>query len=342
LLLAKTNRPHERGAILVAALFSAFLRIYRERVADLLRIASNGTGILPAGNLHPDLLNRLASEAAKSARHVLEMCVRALDYVPPVDITFGEYLRALITADQDLVEDDDRGYRVAVVEAFRAWGIYPSDVRSLSNESLLWRPPEIDAVQDLRPVLQPALVGRWNLAADRREQYLAQQRAGARLHSFLASSLNAPAGGWSFGLALGPDAPLSIRRHANGRPVFEVHGLRPCRRVGPDGQARLDLVVELVQRRKGCLDPSTQDRLDQGKIPFRRVRADFWFRGGSTLVINPDTGQIRYCIRKKVTQDNEPRLEKERDFRAGLREELAARLNYGGAGARGPIEALHL
>ena len=45
------------------------------------------------------------------------MCIRALDYCPPVDITFGEYLRALITADADLVPDDDRGYRVAMIGA---------------------------------------------------------------------------------------------------------------------------------------------------------------------------------------------------------------------------------
>ena len=44
--------------------------------------------VLPEGALYPDLVNRLATEASKSARHVLNMCVRALDYVPPVDLTF--------------------------------------------------------------------------------------------------------------------------------------------------------------------------------------------------------------------------------------------------------------
>jgi len=101
------TESHARGAILVAAVFDAFLSIYRSRVADLLRIATSGTGVLPEGSLHPDLVNRLASEAAKSAQHVLHMCIRALDYCPPVGITFGEYLRALITADYDLVPDDD-------------------------------------------------------------------------------------------------------------------------------------------------------------------------------------------------------------------------------------------
>jgi hypothetical protein len=131
--------PHARGAILVAAVFEAFLSIYKRRVADLLRIASNGTGILTPGELHPDLVNRLADEAAKSAQHVLTMCIRALDYCPPVDITFGDYLQAIITADTDLVPEDERGYRIAFIESFRRRGIYPRDIRVLSQDSLCWR-----------------------------------------------------------------------------------------------------------------------------------------------------------------------------------------------------------
>jgi hypothetical protein len=130
--------PHARGAILVAAVFEAFLSIYKRQVADLLRIASNGTGILTPGELHPDLVNRLADEAAKTARQVLNMCIRALDYCPPVDINFGDYLRAIVSADMDLVPYDDLGYRVAFIEAFRRRGIYPRDIRVLSEESLCW------------------------------------------------------------------------------------------------------------------------------------------------------------------------------------------------------------
>src|SRR4029453_4641902 len=99
---ATVLEPHDRGSILVAAVFDAFLTIYKARIADLLRIASEGTGVLPEGQLHPDLVNRLAEEAADTAQHVLEMCIRALDYCPPVDITFGDYLRAIAPADPAL------------------------------------------------------------------------------------------------------------------------------------------------------------------------------------------------------------------------------------------------
>ena len=116
--------------------FDAFLAIYERRVADLNRIASNGTGILPQGELHPDLVNRLATEASKTAQHVLYMCIRAIDYCPPTDITFGEYLRAIITADCDLVSSDPYAYRLAFMEAFKKRGIYPQGINSLSIESL--------------------------------------------------------------------------------------------------------------------------------------------------------------------------------------------------------------
>ena len=46
------------------------------------------SGILRPGALHPDLVGRLAADAAKTAQPVLTMCIRALDYLqsrPEVD-----------------------------------------------------------------------------------------------------------------------------------------------------------------------------------------------------------------------------------------------------------------
>lgn len=137
-LLDRLEGPHSRGAVLVAAVFRAFLNIYRSRIADLFRIASGGSGILRQGEIDPDLVKRLASEAAKSARHVLRMCIRAMDYVPPVDVDFGNYLRAIITADHDLYPEDDKDYRLAVIEAFSAWGIYPKGMPVITERALLW------------------------------------------------------------------------------------------------------------------------------------------------------------------------------------------------------------
>ena len=131
-------KPHKRGSILVAAVFGAFLSIYRKRVADLFRIATNGTGILPQGHIHPDLVKRLAGEASRTAKHFLGIIIRALDYCPPVYMTFGDFLRAIVTADLDLVPNDSLGYRVACIESFKQWGIYPEKVLTLSQENLAY------------------------------------------------------------------------------------------------------------------------------------------------------------------------------------------------------------
>ena len=136
------TEAHDKGAVLVAAVFDAFLNIYRRRSEDLIRLATKGTGMLPKGEISRDLVNRLAREASKTAAHVLNICIRALDYCPPVSLTFGEYVRALITADRDLVPDDVWGYRPAFIQGFRRRGIYPSNVKNLSSESLCWERPE--------------------------------------------------------------------------------------------------------------------------------------------------------------------------------------------------------
>ena len=145
---ASNVEAHDRGAVLVATIFDAFQRIYTFRTRDLLRIATNGTGVLPEGSISADLVGRLAGEAAEIAEHLLHICIRALDYSPPNDITFGAYLRALITADLDIAPEDETGYRVALIEAFRARGIFPERVNTLSVESLLWQRPTFSAPEE--------------------------------------------------------------------------------------------------------------------------------------------------------------------------------------------------
>ncbi|MEM0989073.1 MAG: hypothetical protein AAGK00_09335 [Pseudomonadota bacterium] len=147
LALTKAKGPHARGAVLVAAVFRAFLTIYKSRTSDLFRIASGGSGILRDGAIDPDLVKRLAKEAAMSANHVLQICIRAMDYVPPVAVNFGDYLRAIITADHDLFPDDEKGYRRAFIEAFTAWGIRPAGMPVVTEAALLW-PSLAEAAED--------------------------------------------------------------------------------------------------------------------------------------------------------------------------------------------------
>jgi hypothetical protein len=300
------REPHTRGAFLVAAVFDAFLAIYKARIADLLRIATGGTGRLPEGQLHPDLVSRLANEAAKSARHVLGMCIRALDYCPPIDLTFGEYLRGLITADFDLVPDDERRYRVAVIDAFRRRGLYPDDVRTLSEESLRWHEATADEQKQFQAVLPSAetfgrLMPRWDLRSQRQPVYEAMKLLQSQLHEHLRASLPRVPQAWGL---MGLDPALE-----DGK--FEVHSMRPAHRIGPDGQSIVELIVEVTQRlpvffRDGLPEAETT------RVPGPGKDADFWFRGGCTLLIDPETATVRYAIIKRV--NDKARLGRQADY----------------------------
>lgn len=318
--IQRIREPHRRGAILVVAVFDAFLTVYKRRITDLLRIASGGSGVLPPGQLHPDLVNRLAQEAAKTARHTLAICIRALDYCPPVDVSFGDYLRALITADADLVTDDRWNYRLALIDAFRQHGLYPRDVRSLSEESLLWDAPTAKQQCIFEKVFGDperlsALVPDWGTATDRKTIHERAKESQRQLRGWLRRLSPGEAAEAAY-LMLDEDAPPTYYRPygRGGVPALEVHSVRPARRIGPDGQTRTEIVVELTQRRRSYYDPEDQHKADAGDEGLLS-RPDFIFRGGCTLLVDPASGTVRYCVFKRITSPT--RLERQRRFLTG-------------------------
>ena len=286
--LRSRHESHERGSILVAAVFDAFLNLYNDRIADLLRLATGGSGVISAGQIHPDLVNRLAITAAETAEDVLTTCIRALDYLPPVDIVFGEFLRALITADYDLAPSNRREVRVAFIDAFRSWGIYPRDVATLSEQSLRWNGPAPDhvftrllpenseesnysALRALRPVIEA-----WQPGGSRKELFGKTLEAQAAIHGILLElQTRYP------NQSLLPG--IDLRRGAG--PGFAVSNLRLARRIGTLGEFRNELVVEVVQTHPPS--PGSPD----GVLPRR---------GGATLVIDMRNWAIRYVIYKRL------------------------------------------
>jgi hypothetical protein len=136
--LGTTWEAHERGAILVAAIFDAFFSVYVRASADLLRLARAGGAINPSGDVRPALAERLAREATDTATRFTEICIRALDYCPPVDIEFGDFLRAIVTGQWDVSAEGDDGTIGAFVDAFRSRGIIPRGVTSMSEDALRW------------------------------------------------------------------------------------------------------------------------------------------------------------------------------------------------------------
>ena len=325
------KEPHELGSVLVSAVFAAFSSIYQARVADLVRLATGGSGVLPPGAISNDLADRLAEEAAKTARQILVMCIRALDYCPPTDLTFSDYLRALITADFDIVPNDDRHYRIAIIQAFRERGIFPRDVRQMSVEGLLWEgPPE--EIGELDSIIQQLDVS-WDLDIDRQTAFEEKKDNGRRFHRWLVDEARKDKDGTNKTIvALGlidpgsaNDAAVTIGGIEGRVHRIEVHSVRPARRVGPDGNVRKDLIVEITQ--KFVPNDGGQD-----------------FYGGCTLVIDMYQKKVRYMVRKKL--DSPGRLQDSLSFLKSLAAEEDAgslRSNYGGdaGNAREPFALLH-
>jgi hypothetical protein len=309
--------PHDRGSILVAAVFEAFTTIYKRRVADLLRIATNGSGVLPQGQLHPDLVNRLAAEASKSAGHVLNMCIRALDYCPPVDITFGEYLRAIITADSDLVTDDSRDYRLAFIDAFRRRGIYPEGIKSLSEESLRYKCEPIlqHETRELFLIIIKFLREYRNdvIYENEREQIYNISRKYIRgtdtikgLHKRIyfkfedISEFEKLTGlvfnyNWkNFGVRTSHIYDQNVEG-----PSFRVQNLRLVSRSGPEGNQINHIVFNLIQRAGVIVndDQVTSYVPDDTKKPPAN---GFEFWGGCTMIFDLDSLRLKYAIAKPI------------------------------------------
>lgn len=333
---ARNEGEHALGEVLVAAVFDGYLRVYNERADALFRLASSGTGILPPGEIPHELAERLAEEAAKVAGHFLRICIRALDYCPPVEPTFGEYLRALITADTDLIPDDERGYRVALIDGFRKRGIRPPDVETWSPTALVWGGPlKRAALAPLKAVLA-GMSGRWRLNGDRlaawqasRDDARTLKLAIERLPDAARRDLCNELGLLDFDVDGKRAGPKGTRRAFNKygqRGTFSriaVHSVRPTQRIGPDGEQLNDMVIEITQR-------------------WWPENSEEFFRGGCTIIWDRLNETARYVISKRVGHPE--RTKSETAFRAEARETAAISGYVSGAAladANEPFALLH-
>ncbi len=333
-----TLQPHARGSILVFAVYDAFQAIVAQRTQHLIQLATGGSGVLPAGALHPGLVERLTDDIVETARQMLDMCIRALDYCPAVDITFGEYLRALVTADLDAYPEDTRNYRLAFMEAFRKWKLLPRGVRTISQETLAWDTPAGLPTAWLVKVLGKIDLG-WDRQLTRSRIFDLNEANRWTLWAGLKEALAADDGLYAqLGLLPGlgrfrNDGTLS-RKADEGGSTFDVYGVRPTRRVEPDGSCRTEVVAVVQQRIPVRLDgTAAPDGVERGE-PF------FWFRGGATVIIDPrkDQEAIRYAIIKS-TGSKERRRRQAQTAAAHFMSPLRAL--YFGQAVREPFALLH-
>jgi len=279
---------HELGSILVAAVFDAFARVYQRKTERYVRLATQGTGQLPTGEMPYDLQAVLADVAAKLASQFLSICIRAIDYCPPVGLTFGDYLRALITADFDLVPDDRWDYRGALIEAFRQRNIYPRFVTSLTEDALLWR-----ATRTALPAIADLSFAALKFRGD--PGCVADATELTRQADVLGDFVSRPANLAEFGLVAADDPRLDGDRVSLPR----IESIRSARRIGPNGQVIFDLVAEVTQSRT---------------VRAREGCAEFTYYGGATIILDP-LGGIRYAVVKSLMNDQ--RLERRRAFLLG-------------------------
>ena len=213
--------------MLVAAFLQTFVTIWASRLEPL-RVDADGMDA-----------DRVAEEGVKSARHLLGMALRALDYLPPVDLEFGDVIDAVVTADQRLAPDDDHHYRDALTGTFAAFGITPPPHRILDQDRIPDRrraePPEAAYPPD--PDTDAALGVRYEHL-----NLVALRSSPEEVYQFV----------WNNAAVLRIDVRFATR----------VERVLASTRVGPDGLIVNEILADYVQTLR-----TTADNLPPGVRP---------------------------------------------------------------------------
>jgi hypothetical protein len=213
-----------------------------------------------------------------------------------VDLTFGEYLRALVTADYELVAHDPVGYRLAFLDAFRRRGIYPLDVTTLSVESLRWQTAdEPGNAAGIRKIVQALrqYAEKCTYIASRKRVFELTLESRLMMRAMILDILTGDPNGTEIAKTFGLDVGAGTDR-------IEVHALRMAQRLKPDGSPILQAIMEITQSVRLPFDPSDE------------TLGTFEFVGGCTLVIDLREPHLDYVIVKNV---NAPRrIQRTRDY----------------------------
>lgn len=152
------DEPHRRGEVFVAAMMNAFIELWSREIGRI-------------GARWSDKVDRskVVEEGARLADVMLTSAIRALDYSPPVDLTFSDYLSAFLTADLEIRHDDRLGLREIVRKSFKSYGIDPiteSGVWDNAPETLRYDRTHFEPMQS-----DPDEVFHW-VWENRNEKYL--------------------------------------------------------------------------------------------------------------------------------------------------------------------------
>jgi hypothetical protein len=119
--------PHRRGELFVAAVMKGFVKAWSQYA---LSAGLKGQQRFP--------VRRVAQDGADIADLLVTMWIRAVDYMPPVHLEFGDALSAALTADFEVRPDDSRyELRACMRDSFRAFGFEPASDRR--DGSGMWK-----------------------------------------------------------------------------------------------------------------------------------------------------------------------------------------------------------
>lgn len=241
--------PHRRGEIFVAAMMNSFLEVWCKHLQTL--------GTVSRGELDR---GRVVQEGADAANRLLRMSIRALDYAPPTDLLFKDFLSALLTADFEAVPDDSRyKFRQVLRNNFMNYGIRPASSRSVGGESGIWDPPP-DLIYD-------------------RTHFESMRRDPDEVFRFIWENRTHE------GLHLSEDA------------YSRVLSVRPCYRVGPDGFVLRETVAEYIQIVTLLARelPSRKIKIPEGMPEDQEVT----LYGGGALIFGED-GRLKFHVHNSL------------------------------------------
>lgn len=192
------GEAHRRGEVFVAAVMQAFIAAWSRRIKAT---GVDGQRVFP--------LSSVIEEGADIADALATLWIRALDYMPPLHLTFADALTAALTSDTQVRPNDDRfELRHYLKKQFAAYGIRP--VRSATN------PAQPDCWADAPSDLRYDRVRFESMRSDRDEVF-----------RFLWENRD----------------KLQLRTDAYAK----VLSVRPCLRTGVDGFVLRETVAEYYQ-----------------------------------------------------------------------------------------------
>ncbi|HEX5858050.1 MAG TPA: hypothetical protein VFY91_08075 [Microbacterium sp.] len=254
------QESHRRAEILVAALMQTLAGMWATRIDEL-----EATGGLSTA--------RVAEEGVRAARHLLGMVLRAIDYLPPVELEFADVIDSIITADKRLSPDDEFGYRDTLLRAFAGFGITPPPHGIIDEDGVAAPGPDAEELADGAPQDPDA-------PADgiqyEQTNFASLRSSPEEVFAFI----------WNNAGALGIDVRLATR----------VDRVLATTRVGPDGLIVSEILADYSQTLS-----TTAGHLPAGMTAPDGMDADaavtLW--GGGVLVFD-QFGRFRLHQRKPI------------------------------------------